>query len=119
MGHTHLNRDDPAIETWHGVFAKVRRALGVTAFGINEVRMPPGFAGVEHDESETGHEEVYLVLVGGGTATVDGTPVVLTEGDYLRVDPGSTRLLVAGDEGLTFLVVGARPQPGYDGRPSL
>lgn len=119
MGYTHLNRNDPAIETWHGVFAKIRRALGTTAVGINEVRMPPGFEGVRHDEAETGHEEVYLVLSGSGTATIDGESLPLVEGDYLRVDPASTRLVTAGDEGLTFVVVGARPQPAYDGRASL
>ncbi len=119
MGFTHLNRNDPAIETWHGIFAKVRLALGVTGFGINEVRMPPGFEGVEHDESETGHEEVYLVLSGSGTATIDGDPIPLAEGDYLRVDASSRRLVVAGDAGLTFVVVGARQQPTYDGHSRL
>ena len=40
------------------MFFKIRRALGTTAFGINEFRMPAGFEGPEHDEVETGHEEV-------------------------------------------------------------
>lgn len=119
MGHTLVHGDDPSIESFHGVFLKIRRAVGTTAFGINEVRLPPGQEGLEHDELETGHEEVYLVLAGNGVATVDGQDVELAQGDYLRVDASSTRKVVAGPGGLRFVVIGARPQPGYDGRPSL
>ena len=74
MGYTLLNRDDPSIESFRDVFYKIRRALGTTAFGINEVRLPAGFEGLEHDEIETGHEEVYVVLDGGGTFTSTATP---------------------------------------------
>jgi quercetin dioxygenase-like cupin family protein len=119
MTYTHLAKDDPSIEVFRGVFYKMRRALGTNAFGLNEVRFPPGFEGPEHDESDTGHEEVYIGLEGHGTFTIDGTVVELAEGDYLRVEPGVTRQLVAGPEGLRMLVVGAKPQPAYDGRPSL
>ena len=86
MGYTLLNRDDPSIESFRGAFFKIRRALGTTAFGINEVRLPAGAEGLEHDEVETGHEEVYIVLEGGGTFTVDGEAVDVGAGDYLRVD---------------------------------
>ncbi len=119
MGYTLINRDDPSIETFRGVFLKVRRALGTTALGINEVRLPAGLQGIEHDEVETGHEEVYIVLEGGGTFTVDGEPVGVIGGDYLRVDADATRKAEAGPEGLTFVVVAAKPQTEYDGRPSL
>ena len=53
------------------------------------------------------------------TFTIDGTAVEPAEGDYLRVEPGVTGQLVAGPDGLRMLVVGAKPQPAYDGRPSL
>lgn len=98
---------------------KIRRALGTTAFGINEVRLPAGAEGREHDESETGHEEVYLVLDGSGLFRIDGEDVSLAPGDYLRVDAGSTRLAIAGDDGMRFLVVAGKPLPEYDGRPTL
>ena len=51
--------------------------------------------------------------------SIDGEDVAVTEGDYLRVDPASTRQVLAGPEGLRFIVVGAKPQPEYDGRESL
>jgi mannose-6-phosphate isomerase-like protein (cupin superfamily) len=119
MAYTLLHGDDPSIETIEGVFVKIRRALGVTGFGINEVRAPAGSEGLEHDESEVGHEEVYVALSGGGTFTIDGEAVPFAAGDYLRVDAASTRKVVVGPEGLRYIVVGAKPRPAYDGRPSL
>jgi len=119
VAYTHLHGEDPAIESFRGVFLKIRRALGTTAFGINELRMPPGFEGLEHDETETGHEEVYIVLEGAGMFTVDGEAVAVAAGDYLRVDPASTRQAVAGPEGMRVLVVAAKPLPAYDGRAAL
>lgn len=119
MGYTHINRDDPSIESFRDVFFKIRRALGTTGFGINEVRLPAGFEGFEHDEMETGHEEVYIVLEGGGTFTVDGVAVAVVGGDYLRVDAEVVRQAVAGADGLTYIVVAAKPSPEYDGRASL
>jgi quercetin dioxygenase-like cupin family protein len=117
--YTKVNRDDPSVEVFRGAFAKMRLALDTTAFGLNEVRMPADFAGPEHDELETGHEEVYIVLAGSGAATVDGVEVTLVEGDYLRVAPEAKRQVVAGADGLTFIAVGAKPKPEYDGRPTL
>ena len=119
MGYTLVNHDDPSIASFRDVFFKMRRSLGTTAFGINEVRLPAGLEGIEHDEVETGHEEVYIVLEGSGTMTVDGEPVTLGSGDYLRVDAASTRLVNAGADGLTYIVVAGKPLPEYDGRPSL
>ena len=119
MGYTLVNRNDPSIESFRDVFFKMRRSLGATAFGINEIRLPAGLEGIEHDEVETGHEEVYIVLEGGGTMTVDGDVVAVRAGDYLRVDADATRLAAAGPDGLTFVVIAAKPQLEYDGRSSL
>jgi uncharacterized cupin superfamily protein len=117
--YTHVHDGDPSIESFRGVFMKMRRALGTTAFGINEVRLPPGSAGMKHDESETGHEEAYVVIDGDGTFKVDGEQVAIATGDYLRVDAAATRQVVAGAHGLRFVVVGAQPKAAYDGRESL
>jgi mannose-6-phosphate isomerase-like protein (cupin superfamily) len=83
------------------------------------VRLPPGAEGAEHDETATGHEEVYVVLSGAGKFTIGEEDIPVTEGDYLRVDPSSRRQVVAGPEGLRFIVIGAKPRPEYDGRESL
>jgi uncharacterized cupin superfamily protein len=112
VAYTLLRDGDPEIESINGVFFKLRRALGTTAFGINEVRVPPGGSGREHDEAETGHEEVYVVLAGSGTFTIDGEELAIAAGDAKRQVGG-------GPEGLRFIVVGARPKSVYDGRESL
>ena len=119
MSYKLLHGDDPSIETFRGVFVKIRKALGTTAFGLNELRLPPGAEGLEHDESETRHEEVYFAVSGSGTAAVDGEKVTIAAGDYLLVGAESTRQIVAGPDGLRFIVIAAKPQPAYDGRASL
>jgi hypothetical protein len=40
VSYTHLREGDPSIETFWDTFLKIRRALGTTGFGLNEVRMP-------------------------------------------------------------------------------
>jgi quercetin dioxygenase-like cupin family protein len=119
IGYTLINRDDPSIESFRGAFFKIRRALGTTAFGLNEIRLPAGAKGSEHNEVETGHEEVYIVIGGGGIFTIDGEAVTVAEGDYLRVDSDATRQAIAGVDGLTFVVAAGKPKPEYDGRASL
>jgi uncharacterized cupin superfamily protein len=111
--------DSEQVEAAMGAFRKMRIALGLKAFGLNQIEMPPGFAGPEHDESGTTHEEVYVVLDGSGDLQVDGDHVQLVPGRYVRVDAGATRQITAGDEGLSFIAIGAPQQDSYTGRPSL
>lgn len=89
-------------------FHFVRRDLGVEAFGINWIELPPGAEGFEHDESETGQEEVNVCVRGSGVYRVDGEEVPVRVGTFLRFDPETTRVPVAGPEGMTLLAVGAR-----------
>ena len=82
-------------------------ALGVTAFGSNEIRLPPGGQGRGHDEQKGAEEEVYVGLAGSGTFTVDDEVLDFGPGSYLRVDPRSTRVAEAGPGGLAYLAIGA------------
>jgi mannose-6-phosphate isomerase-like protein (cupin superfamily) len=57
-------------------------------------------------------EELYFVLAGSGTAVLDGRPVPLVPGDFLRLPPGTTHGFTAGPDGLDLLDVhapGCRP----------
>jgi quercetin dioxygenase-like cupin family protein len=92
-----------------GAFRFVRRELGVAAFGINWIDLPPGAEGHEHDESESGQEEVNVCVRGSGIYRVDGDEVPVRVGTFLRFDPETTRVPVAGPEGMTLVAVGARP----------
>jgi quercetin dioxygenase-like cupin family protein len=97
-----------------GVFKQIRSRLGLRAFGINQVDLPPGVEGREHDHKDSGQEEVYLVLAGSGTMTIDGAEIELKPGRYVFVAAASVRKPVAGPEGLSWVVVGAPPQAGWE-----
>lgn len=92
----------------------VREALGIRAFGINQMQLPPHAEGRLHDESATGQEEVYLVLAGGGVMDVEGDEVELRPNRYVFVPAGTMRQVKAGSEGITWLCVGAPPGRGYE-----
>ena len=81
--------------------------LGAQAIRMNQFDNQPDQAGKEHDERESGQEEIYVPLRGRGVLRVDGEGVPLEPGRYVLVSPESRRQVVAGPEGLGYLVVGA------------
>ena len=54
-------------------FRKIRRALGVTAFGVNALVMPAGAEGIHHYHDV--QDELYFVHRGTGRFEVDGEPM--------------------------------------------
>jgi quercetin dioxygenase-like cupin family protein len=115
MSYSKLNVHDLEGAGPGGAFHFVRRELGVEAFGINWIELPPDAEGHEHDESSSGQEEVNVVIRGSGVYRVDGEEVPVSEGDFLRFDPATRRCPVAGSDGLTLLAVGA-PRGSYEPR---
>ena len=91
-----------------GAVRFVRRQLGVEAFGINWFDIAPGMEGREHDESETQQEEVNVIIRGSGIYRIEGENVPVREGTFLRFDPGTMRMPIAGPDGMTMIAVGAR-----------
>jgi quercetin dioxygenase-like cupin family protein len=81
--------------------------LAARAVRMNQFDSPPGFEGHEHDELESGQEEVYVALRGHGVLRVGGETVPLAAGRYVLVTPDETRQVIAGPDGLSYLVVGA------------
>ena len=86
----------------------VRRNLGAEAFGINWFELPPNAEGFEHNEEETQQEEVNVIIDGSGVYRVEGEEIPVPRGTVLRFDPETTRVPVAGPEGMTMVAVGAR-----------
>jgi uncharacterized cupin superfamily protein len=72
-------------------FRKIRKALGVTAFGVNAVVMPPGYTSGRHMHQR--QEELYFVHSGTIEFTFDGEKRVLGPGGLARVDPATVRSL--------------------------
>ena len=108
MGYSILHVDDIEPAGPGGAVRFVRRELGVEAFGINWFELGPNVVGREHDESETGQEEVNAVIRGSGVYRIDGEDVPVRAGCILRFDPQTTRVPIAGPEGMTMLAIGAR-----------
>ena len=85
----------------------VASSLEAASIRMNQFDNEPNQAGKEHDERESGQEEIYAALEGAGVIVVDGEEVTLEPGRYVLVEPSSTRQVVAGPNGLSYLVVGA------------
>jgi uncharacterized cupin superfamily protein len=96
-------------------FLRLRRELGVTAFGLNQLVLQPGQRGRIHRHAE--QEEVYLVLEGTLTLLVEGEGQTLQRGELVRVAPAVRRQLVnRGPDRLVLLALGgAGEHAGRDG----
>jgi mannose-6-phosphate isomerase-like protein (cupin superfamily) len=114
VGYTAVDIDSLEGEGPGGMVRKTRRATGTIAFGFNYFTLPAGVEGREHDHAGEGHEEVYFVVSGGGVMRIDGEDVELRPGRFIRVDADSTRVPVAGDEGLEFVTFGAPIDARYE-----
>jgi len=73
-------------------FQRLREQLGVTSFGINLILLNPGQRGRIHCHAK--QEEVYLVLEGTLSLTVEGVERDLHKGEIVRVAPEIRRQLV-------------------------
>jgi mannose-6-phosphate isomerase-like protein (cupin superfamily) len=94
-------------------FRKVRQALGVTAFGVNVIVIPPGGAGVRHYHDE--QDELYFVHRGTARFDVDGESRELGAGGLAHVVSTTPRQVTnVGDDDLVLLIVGGKD--GYVGR---
>jgi len=97
------------------VWRLLRDALGIEAFGVNAWTATEAGQAVigEHDElgaGAAGHEELYVVVSGSATFTVDGEEVDAPTGTLVFVrDPAAKRAAVAREAGTTVLVVGGVP----------
>ena len=88
-------------------FRKVRRELGVTAFGVNAIVMPPGHEGFLHYHDE--QDELYFVHRGTARFEVDGETREVGPGGLVHVESTTPRRVCnRTDEDLVFLVVGGK-----------
>jgi len=98
-------------------FRKVRKALDVTAFGVNAIVLPPGIETGFHLHEK--QEELYFVH--SGTVEMefgDGEKVTLGPGGIARVDaPVSRKIRNIGDGDAVYLIAGGKD--GYVGRDGL
>jgi quercetin dioxygenase-like cupin family protein len=88
-------------------FRKVRKALGVEAFGVNAIVYPPRYEGPEHYHDT--QDELYFVHKGQIRVDVDGESRELGEGGLFHASATTPRRISnAGDEDAIVFVVGGR-----------
>jgi quercetin dioxygenase-like cupin family protein len=67
-----------------------------------------------HDERDSGHEELYVVLRGRATFRIDGREVDAPAGTFVAVAPAATRSAVAAEPHTAILAVGAKPGVAFE-----
>jgi mannose-6-phosphate isomerase-like protein (cupin superfamily) len=101
---------DPAATAGHDVGPRHGRKHRTHALTAGRPRRPTRH-GVRRSrrrrERESRQEEIYVAVAGSGHVVVDGERVRLKPGVFVLVEPESTRQIVAGPEGLAYVIVGA------------
>jgi hypothetical protein len=114
MGDFTAKRLDEMEAGFGGGFVKARAELGVTAFGMQVIQLPPDYGDYpEHDHAESGQEEVFLAIGGSGWIDVEGERVDLDRKTFVRVGAEAKRKVYAGPEGLRLLAIGGAPGEPY------
>ncbi len=84
---------------------ELHETLGLTGAEVSINNLPAG-AGVPFVHAHKDNEEVYGVLAGRGSATIDGEDIELAAGDWMRVAPAAKRQFrAAADEGISFVCI--------------
>lgn len=105
------------LENYGGQFLYAGRGVGVTAWGMNVLRLPAGWTDYpDHDHAGEGQEEVYIVLEGDATLHAGNYTWPLQPGMLARVGAQQKRRIVPGDKGVTILALGGTPGQAYKPR---
>ena len=97
-----------------GRFRYAAKSLGVSAWGMNILNLPPQWNDYpEHDHERDGQEEVYLVLEGSAQMQAGSETFTLEPGLLARVGAGQKRKIVPGPNGVTLLALGGTPGKAY------
>ena len=98
-----------------GSFKRARAALGVESFGMQVIDLPPNANQYpKHDHSESGQEEVFVVLRGSGEIEIDGERHAMDPDRMVRVGPEPKRKIWPGEEGMRVLALGGCPGQAYE-----
>ncbi len=104
---------DDLPQLWDGFAKLVRAGLGITAFGVQIMDLPPDYTTASHDESDSGQQELYVALRGSGAVVAGEARLALDPEHLVRVDAGVDRVLTSGPEGLRVLCIGGVPGAPY------
>lgn len=97
-----------------GIARRARATLGVTAWGMQVMTLPPhwdGYPDHAHDAStaEAGQEEVYIPLEGSADLVAGDERFDLRPGVMVRVGPDQRRQILPGADGIRLIALGGVP----------
>jgi hypothetical protein len=104
-----------AMEPIHGgLVRRARAALGVSAWGMQVLTLPPDWDGYpDHNHNaqafDPNQEEVYIPLDGSAKLIAGGDTFELVVGTMVRIGPEQYRRVLPGPEGIRFIALGGRP----------
>ena len=112
MGYDTAAKTDPesVVPEDAGGMWFLKEELESDHLGVSVLELEPGAEGMEHDETDSGQEEIYFVV--GGTVDVELTDadetVTLEADEAIRLDPEESRKIVnSGDERAKLVLAGA------------
>src|SRR2546421_10002429 len=112
MGRSPRLSEVPEVATpsW-GRWQLLNELLGVSTFGVNAVALEPGEEiDMEHDELDTQHQEVYVVVSGRAAFQLGDEEIEAGPGDVVAAaDPAETRGYRALEPGTRIVCFGAGP----------
>jgi quercetin dioxygenase-like cupin family protein len=115
--YTIKHRDE--FETMQGsgksTWRLARKALGTSAFGFNLVEIGPGGQIPEHDETESGQVELFVILEGNAVMRLEGEDHEAPAGTFASIEPPASRtILNRSDAPVTAMLIGVQPEGGYE-----
>lgn len=121
MSARHVHKAIDQLESiWGGSFKRARSELGVTAFGLGVLDLPPNIDRIpRHVHTFDGQEEVYVPLKGSGTIEVGSAIVPIDTATAVRVGPTAARTVTSGEQGIRVLIVGGTPGKAYAAFPQM
>lgn len=111
----HVDAVPPVKPDWPATWKSIRHHFGIEAFGINGVTKDGGNVLIpEHDEAESGQQEVYFVHRGEVDVTLNGETLRAGEGTVIAVEPATSRKIEAVASPTTLLCIGGTPGKAYE-----
>jgi mannose-6-phosphate isomerase-like protein (cupin superfamily) len=102
------------LDSYQGQFLYAGKGLGVTAWGMNVLKLPSGWKDYpNHDHLKDGQEEVYVVLQGSAKMEAGGESWQLEPGMLARVGASQQRKITPGSDGVVILALGGTPGKVY------
>jgi mannose-6-phosphate isomerase-like protein (cupin superfamily) len=110
-----VNDVPPVKPDWPKTWKSIRHHFGITAFGINAVTKDADQVLIpEHNERESGQQEIYFVHAGEVVATLGDERVTVPAGGLIAVEPDVTRKIESTASPTTLLCVGGTPGVAYE-----